>query len=208
MPASIMHPGNGWIEVICGSMYSGKTEELIRRLRLARIARKNVIVIKPTVDTRYSKSSVVSHNEQSIPCVTVKDSAEILRRLGDEDVIAVDEAQFFDEGIVAVCESLAREGRRVIVAGLDKDFRGKPFHPMPELMAVAEFVTKNMAICIQCGQPANFSQRLTLNDEQVLLGARDVYEARCRSCFIVPREEQLGLFVSEQTQTPSEESQR
>ncbi len=208
MPASIMHPGNGWIEVICGSMYSGKTEELIRRLRLARIARKEVIVFKPTVDTRYSKTEVVSHNDQSIPCVTVKSSDAILKRLGDENVVAIDEVQFFDAGIVAVCEKLAREGRRVIVAGLDKDFRGKPFPPMPDLMAVAEFVTKNMAICVVCGQPANFSQRLTLDDEQVLLGARDVYEARCRSCFVVPREEQLGLFVSQRTESPSEQSQR
>ncbi len=189
-----MRPESGWIEVICGSMYSGKTEELIRRLRLARIARKKVQIIKPAIDTRYSEADIVSHNEQSMRSVAVKQARMIPDHIGDAEVIGVDEAQFFDEELVPVCEELAREGRRVIVAGLDKDWKGEPFAPMPELMAVAEFVTKHHAICVVCGCPANFSQRKTLSREKVLLGAGDVYEARCRHCFQVPTEEQLRLF--------------
>lgn len=192
-----MKPDSGWIEVICGSMYSGKTEELIRRLRLARIARKRVVVFKPVLDKRYHERDIVSHNEQSHGGVPVDSADEILELVGDAQVVGVDEAQFFDGRLVEVCEALAREGRRVIVAGLDKDWMGAPFEPMPELMAVAEFVTKNHAICVICGNPANFSQRKTLSREKVLLGAQDVYEARCRQCFVVPDEEQLRLFGEE-----------
>ncbi len=189
-----MRPGSGWIEVICGSMYSGKTEELIRRLRLARIARKSVQVFKPELDTRYSSTGIVSHNEQSLGSLVVARARQITELAGDAEVIGVDEAQFFDDELVPVCEELARAGRRVVAAGLDKDWRGEPFGLMPRLMAVAEFVTKQHAICVICGNPANFSQRKTLAREQVLLGAGDVYEARCRHCFQVPSEEQLRLF--------------
>jgi thymidine kinase len=189
-----MRPGCGWIEVVCGSMYSGKTEELIRRLRLARIARKSVAVFKPELDTRYGAQRIVSHNEQSLAGLAVDRARRIPELAGDAQVVGIDEAQFFDAELPEVCEELAREGRRVIVAGLDKDWRGAPFGPMPALMAVAEFVTKQHAICVVCGNPANFSQRKTLSREQVLLGATDVYEARCRQCFTVPDEEQLRLF--------------
>lgn len=192
---NFMQPGAGWIEVICGSMYSGKTEELIRRIRLATIARKRVLVVKPEIDSRFSRDRVVSHNQSSLPSVAVKRARQILEVAGDTEVLGVDEAQFFDDELVAVCEELAREGRRVVVAGLDKDFRGRPFGPMPVIMAVAEFVTKQHAICVVCGNPANFSQRKTLSREQVLLGAGDVYEARCRTCFRVPSEEQLEIFA-------------
>jgi len=189
-----MMPGCGWIEVICGSMYSGKTEELIRRLRLARIARKRVQIFKPALDTRFSQIDIVSHNEQSLSSLAVAKARHIPELAGDADVIGVDEAQFFDAELVPVLEELARTGRRVVVAGLDKDWKGEPFGIMPRLMAVAEFVTKQHAICVVCGNPANFSQRKTLAREQVLLGAGDVYEARCRQCFQIPDEEQLRLF--------------
>jgi thymidine kinase len=192
---NFMQPGCGWIEVICGSMYSGKTEELIRRIRLATIARKRVLVVKPEIDSRYGRDRVVSHNQSSLPSIVVKRALQILDVVGDSEVLGVDEAQFFDDELVSVCERLAREGRRVVVAGLDKDFRGRPFGPMPVLMSVAEFVTKQHAICVICGNPANFSQRKTLSREQVLLGATDVYEARCRACFSVPGEEQLEIFA-------------
>jgi len=191
---NFMHPDSGWIEVICGSMYSGKTEELIRRMRLARIARKRVLVFKPAIDARFSREDIVSHNEQHLPSVVIRRASEIEERVGDAEVVGVDEAQFFDDELVDVCRRLADGGRRVIVAGLDMDYRGCPFPPIPELMAVAEFVTKNQAICVVCGSPANFSQRKTLDRERVLVGAGEVYEARCRKCFSVPREEQLGLF--------------
>ncbi|MCA9783796.1 MAG: thymidine kinase [Calditrichaeota bacterium] len=190
-----MQPGCGWIEVICGSMYSGKTEELIRRIRLATIARKKVLVVKPEIDSRYSRDRVVSHNQSSLPSVVIKRAIQIPEVCGDADVLGVDEAQFFDDELVAVCENLARAGTRVVVAGLDKDFRGRPFGPMPVLMSVAEYVTKQHAICVICGNPANFTQRKTLSREQVLLGAGDVYEARCRTCFTVPSEEQLEIFT-------------
>jgi thymidine kinase len=195
-----MRPGCGWIEVICGSMYSGKTEELIRRLRLARIARKGVQIFKPALDTRYSRIDIVSHNEQSLASLAVARARQISELVGNAEVVGVDEAQFFDAELVPVCEELARAGRRVVVAGLDKDWRGEPFGPMPRLMAVAEFVTKQHAICVVCGNPANFSQRKTLSREQVLLGAADLYEARCRQCFQVPDEEQLRLFDLEPEQ--------
>jgi thymidine kinase len=175
-------------------MYSGKTEELIRRLRLARIARKSVQIFKPAMDVRFSHLSIVSHNEQSLGSLPVSRARMIPDLAGDAEVIGVDEAQFFDDELVAVLEELARSGRRVVAAGLDKDWKGEPFGLMPRLMAVAEFVTKQHAICVVCGNPANFSQRKTLAKEQVLLGATDVYEARCRQCFQVPDEEQLRLF--------------
>ena len=173
----------GWIEVIAGSMFSGKTEELIRRLRRAEIARQKVEIFKPTIDTRYSTTEVVSHNENTIRSTAIDNSATILLLSGDVEVIGIDEAQFFDLGLVDVCNRLADMGIRVIVAGLDMDFRGKPFGPMPGLMASAEYVTKVHAICMRCGDVAQFSHRLSNADKLVLLGEKNEYEPLCRSCF-------------------------
>jgi thymidine kinase len=173
----------GWIEVVCGSMFSGKTEELIRRLKRARIARQRVEIYKPSTDTRYSEDEVVSHDETAIASTPVHTASQILLLVSDADVVGIDEGQFFDDELVNVCQQLARQGKRVIVAGLDQDYLGKPFDPMPKLMAVAEYVTKLHAVCVVCGTPANHSQRITANDEHVLLGARESYEPRCRQCF-------------------------
>lgn len=189
--------GTGWIEVVTGCMFSGKTEELIRRLNRARIARQRVVVFKPRVDVRYAEGEVVSHSSERVPCVPVGDAHEILRAVGDAEVVGVDEAQFFDANLVAVCEQLANEGRRVIVAGLDQDFRGVPFDPIPQLLAVAEYITKTLAVCTICGAPANRSQRLVRRDARVLLGAQDAYEARCRRHWepqaFEPQQESLPL---------------
>ena len=176
----------GWIEVICGSMFSGKSEELIRRLRRAIIAKQRVQVFKPGVDTR-SEAEIVSHSDMRLPSVTVASSAELLERLDHRtEVVGVDEAQFFDAGIVEVCQRVADQGKRVIVAGLDKDYRGAPFGPIPTLMAVAEDVTKTLAICVRCGSPANNTQRLVESAERVVVGSQGLYEARCRRCFEPP----------------------
>ena len=183
-PAFIAHNRQtGWIEVVCGSMFSGKTEELIRRLKRARFARQTVEIYKPAVDSRYSVSEVISHDENSIPSEVVDSAGQILLMVGKADVVGIDEAQFFDEDLVAVCQTLARDGRRVIVAGLDQDYMGRPFEPMPQIMAVAEYVTKLHAVCVVCGSPANHSQRIVADRSRVLLGATDVYEPRCRDCF-------------------------
>ncbi|MCL4482609.1 MAG: thymidine kinase [Bacteroidetes bacterium] len=173
----------GWIEVIVGSMFSGKTEELIRRLRRAEIAKQHVEIFKPTVDTRYSASEVVSHNENSIRSTAIDNSSTILLLSGNIDVIGIDEAQFFDENLVEVCNKLANMGIRVIVAGLDMDFRGEPFGPMPGLMACAEFVTKVHAVCMRCGHVAQFSHRLSDGGKIVMLGEKESYEPLCRECF-------------------------
>lgn len=173
-------PGAGWIEVITGCMFSGKTEELIRRLNRARIARQRVVVFKPTVDTRYADEEVVSHSDGRIPCLPVASAADIPRLVGEAKVVGVDEAQFFDRELVPVVNLLADEGLRVVVAGLDQDYRGLPFEPIPELLAVAEYITKTLAVCTVCGGPANRSQRIVHRDARVLLGAGDSYEARCR----------------------------
>ena len=173
----------GWIEVICGSMFSGKTEELIRRLRRARIARQHVEIFTPAIDSRYREEGVVSHDENYIPSTPIDAAAQILLLVGEADVIGIDEAQFFDLELVSVCQQLARAGRRVIVTGLDQDYRGQPFEPIPQLMAVAEYVTKLHAVCVVCGAPANHSQRLRAEDRRVLLGAKESYEPRCRRCF-------------------------
>ena len=175
--------GTGWIEVITGCMFSGKTEELIRRLTLATYARQDVLIFKPQIDTRYSETDVVSHRGLKVPAVVVDHVEEIWRQGKGRQVVAVDEVQFFGPGVVPVVESLANAGVRVIVAGLDQDFRGEPFEPIPTLMAIAEFVTKNLAICMKCGNPADRSQRLVASAERVLLGETDAYEARCRRCF-------------------------
>jgi thymidine kinase len=174
----------GWIEVICGSMFSGKTEELLRRLNRAFIARQNVEIFKPAIDTRYHEQNVVSHNANSIRSTPVQFANDILLLAGTSEVVGIDEAQFFDEQLVEVCQSLANSGKRVIVAGLDMDFSGKPFGPMPQLMAIAEYVTKVHAICIKCGDIANYSYRKTGGEKKVMLGEKDTYEARCRRCFV------------------------
>lgn len=178
------HLRTGWIEVICGSMFSGKTEELIRRLNRAVIARLHVTIFKPALDTRYHESNIVSHNANATPSVPVSSAHDILDRAGNCDVVGIDEAQFFDDKeIVEVCNRLANDGKRVIIAGLDMDFEGKPFGCMPQLMAIAEYVTKVHAICVVCGDIANYSYRLTPSREKVLLGETDSYEARCRRCY-------------------------
>jgi len=175
---------NGWIEVICGSMFSGKTEELIRRLRRSQIARQRVQIFKPAIDNRYDEADIVSHSEQRMESTPVRTAAGVLDRLADGvQVVGIDEAQFFEPALVDVCEQLANRGVRVIVAGLDQDYRGLPFAPIPELLAVAEYITKNLAICVRCGAPANRSQRIAQSDSQLLVGAGDAYEARCRHCF-------------------------
>ncbi len=174
----------GWIEVVCGSMFSGKTEELIRRVRLARIAKQKTVIFKPRVDDRYSEGQIVSHDDQRMDSVPIVHAEEILRRVDDDtNVVGIDEAQFFGMDLVAVCEKLANQGKRVIVAGLDQDYRGRPFEPIPSLLAVAEFITKNLAICVKCGNPANRSQRIGRSTERIVVGAAEAYEARCRHCF-------------------------
>ncbi|MGM9742875.1 MAG: thymidine kinase [Candidatus Cryptobacteroides sp.] len=174
---------NGCIEVICGSMFSGKTEELIRRLKRAQFANQKIEIFKPEVDTRYSDMDVVSHDLHSIPCTPVKDPARMLETSEDTQVIGIDEAQFFDDSLINVAQELANRGKRVIIAGLDTDFKGKPFGPIPALMAVAEDVQKVHAICVKCGNLANHSHRLTKSHKLVVLGEKDVYEPLCRQCY-------------------------
>ncbi|MBD3335445.1 MAG: thymidine kinase [Candidatus Eisenbacteria bacterium] len=183
----------GWIEVICGSMFSGKTEELIRRLRRAQIARQKVAIFKPVLDDRYSTSHLVSHNQAKIPSTAVRKAQEILELAGDADVLGIDEAQFFDNALVDVCEHLAARGRRVIVAGLDQDYLGQPFEPLPQLLAVAEYITKTLAICVVCGNPANRTQRVAGGSERIVVGATQLYEARCRRCHRLPGSEAARL---------------
>jgi thymidine kinase len=178
----------GWIEVVCGSMFSGKTEELIRRMNRAKIAKQKIEIYKPAIDTRYSEEEVVSHNENAILSTPVDSSQNILLLANDVEVVGIDEAQFFDDGLVDVCNILANRGIRVIVAGLDMDFSGKPFGPIPKIMATAEYVTKVHAICVKCGDLAHYSHRLSKNDKLVVLGETDVYEPLCRDCFIKEQE--------------------
>lgn len=173
----------GWIEVICGSMFSGKTEELIRRLKRAKIAQQKVEIFKPEVDVRYDEEAVVSHDENSIHSTPVPASANIPLLINDEQVIGIDEAQFFDMELVGVCNQLANQGIRVIVAGLDMDYTGKPFGPLPALMATAEYVTKVHAICVNCGDLANHSHRIAANKDLVMLGETESYVPLCRHCF-------------------------
>jgi thymidine kinase len=173
----------GWIEVVCGSMFSGKTEELIRRLNRAMIARQKVEIFKPAIDKRYHDHNIVSHSELSIRSTPVNTAEEILLFAGECTVVGIDEAQFFDSNITEVCNKLANSGKRVIVAGLDMDFQGVPFGAMPQLMAMAEFVTKVHAICVVCGEIAQYSYRKAPSQDKVLLGETDSYEARCRKCF-------------------------
>src|SRR5262249_13363003 len=175
----------GWIEVIAGSMFSGKSEELIRRLRRAKIARQKVQVFKPDIDSRFSDNHIVSHSEMRHESSTIRTAAEIRAKVeADTEVVGIDEGQFFDNDLVNVANELAHRGVRVIIAGLDQDYTGKPFEPMPQLLAVAEYITKTHAICMKCGQPANYSQRTFESEERVAVGASDKYEARCRRCFV------------------------
>lgn len=173
----------GWIEVICGSMFSGKTEELIRRLRRAKIANLNVEIFKPAIDVRYDDVKIVSHDTNSIMSTPVESASAILLRATNVDVVGIDEAQFFDKDIVEVCNQLASKGVRVIVAGLDMDYKGKPFGPMPYLLATADYITKLHAICVQCGDIASISYRKVADESQLLLGEKDLYEPRCRTCW-------------------------
>ena len=174
---------SGWIEVICGSMFSGKTEELIRRIRRAEIAKMNTIIFKPNIDNRYSSNHIVSHNQSKMESILVEDINEILENSTEMDVIGIDEAQFFSNELIPVCKKLAKDNKRVVVAGLDTDFKGIPFGPMPALMCESDFLDKLRAICVKCGNPASFSQRITKDSNQVLIGETDAYEARCRNCF-------------------------
>ena len=185
---TIIQHQSGWIEVVCGSMFSGKTEELIRRVRRAQIARQKVELFKPQIDTRYSREEIVSHDDQKLPSRVIKDATEIIPLSLEAQVVAIDEAQFYKKNLVKVCKTLANMGKRVIVAGLDTDFRGEPFSPIPELLAIAEYITKTHAICVVCGNPANFTQRTSKSRDQVVIGTSDIYEARCRNCYEPPQE--------------------
>ena len=180
----VRQPNQGWIEVIVGSMFSGKSEELIRRLRRAQIARQQVQIFKPVIDNRFADDHIVSHSDMRIKSQAVATSRMLLEKVADDaEVVGIDEGQFFDQGLPAVCGALANQGKRVIVAGLDQDYLGKPFEPMPQLLAIAEYITKTLAICMVCGAPANHTQRLVASSERVLVGAQGTYEARCRRCF-------------------------
>ena len=177
------HKRSGWIEVICGSMFSGKTEELIRRLKRAKIARQRVQIFKPIIDVRYSETEVVSHDENSIASIPLNTASQILLLCNDVDVVGIDEAQFFDSELASVCNKLADSGLRVIVAGLDMDYLGNPFGPIPSMLATAEYVTKVHAICMTCGKLAQYSHRIVQNENLVVLGEKDAYEPLCRKCF-------------------------
>jgi len=175
----------GWVEVIAGSMFSGKSEELIRRLRRAKIARQKVQVFKPDIDSRFSNNHIVSHSEMRHESANSRSASEVLAKVEpDTEVVGIDEGQFFDNDLVDVANELARRGVRVIIAGLDQDYMGRPWEPMPQLLAIAEYITKTHAICMKCGQPANYSQRTFQSEERVAVGASDKYEARCRNCFV------------------------
>jgi len=174
-------------------MFSGKTEELIRRVRRAHIARQKIELFKPEIDTRYSKNEIVSHDDQKLPSRVVKDANEMIPLSLEVQVVAIDEAQFYQKNLVKVCKTMANMGKRVIVAGLDTDYRGEPFSPIPDLLAIAEYITKTHAICVVCGNPANFTQRTTKSKDQVLIGASDIYEARCRNCYEPPNEKKNNM---------------
>jgi thymidine kinase len=194
----VMPQGAGWIEVICGPMFSGKSEELIRRIRRAQIARQTLQVFKPAIDDRYDSVRIVSHSKASVEAVPVRTSSDMARVIeADTRVVGIDEAQFFDAGIVDLCERLAHGGMRVIVAGLDQDYTGRPFEPMPQLLAKAEYVTKALAICTRCGAPAGRSQRLVAAGPRIVVGAAESYEARCRRCHTAYVEQTTGDLFPE-----------
>ncbi len=183
---NVLKQHTGWIEVICGSMFSGKTEELIRRMRRSIIARQKVELFKPKIDTRFSDIEIVSHDMQKIPSRSITKPKQILTFALEAQVVGIDEAQFFDRSLIKVCQTLANMGKRVIIAGLDQDYRGVPFEPIPELLAIAEYITKTHAICVICGNPANHTQRTSKQKDQVVVGAGEFYEARCRNCYEPP----------------------
>ena len=189
MTPNLMFKKQGWIEVICGCMFSGKTEELIRRVRTALIAKQKVQLFNSKLDTRYGICSIISTNQNKVDAACVKNSSEILPLIEkDTQVIAIDEVNFFDKGIVEVCEKLANMGKRVIVAGLDTDYRAEPFEVTAALLAKAEYVTKNLAVCTKCGNPASFTQRMTKDTRRSVVGTTDAYQARCRRCYRKPKE--------------------
>lgn len=188
---NVLTEKQGWIEVVCGSMYSGKSEELIRRLKRARIAKLKVEIFKPVVDTRYFKEYIVSHDQNKLEAHLIDDPKDILRLAKDADVIGIDEAQFLGEELVAIVNQLAIAGKRVVLAGLDMDYLGRPFHPMPELLSIAESITKLHAICSQCGNPALYSYRTSEEESLIAIGSADKYEARCRNHFILSSEKEL-----------------
>lgn len=193
----------GWIEVICGGMFSGKTEELIRRARRALIAGQNVVIVKPAIDVRYQKDHVVSHNATALPSVIAETADQIILLTGNADVVCIDEAQFFDNRLVEVANTLANDGKRVICAGLDMDYLGRPFEPMPQLLAIAEYVTKLHAICAESGMIAHYSQRIVENSDRVLVGESDSYEPRARHCFRPPIDTRKGKPIKPFTQQTS-----
>jgi thymidine kinase len=199
-------PNSGWIEAICGPMFSGKSEELIRRLRRTEIARRRVQVFKPLVDTRYSNDEIVTHGDVRMPCESVRCARDVLARVYPEtEVVGIDESNFFGPVLVEVADRLANLGKQVIIAGLDTDFRGRPFPPMPELLAIAESFTKMLAVCTRCGAPAKHSQRLLESQELIVVGASGAYEARCRRCFQpdAPRQEALEFVSGPPNETSS-----
>lgn len=189
---TILRSNIGWIEVICGGMFSGKTEELIRRARRAQIAGQRVVIVKPDIDKRYHEEMVVSHNKVALPGIVASTADQIVLMTGNAEVVCIDEAQFFDNRLIDVANTLANDGKRVIIAGLDMDYLGKPFEPMPQLLAIAEHVTKLHAICAESGHIANFSQRVTQNKDRILVGEKDAYEPRARHCFRPPADVRKG----------------
>ena len=182
-PKIYSNVSSGSVEVICGSMFSGKTQELIRRLKRLKVAKKNFIVFKPAIDIRYKKNKIVSHNQDSINATVVNNIAEMKSLISDEDVIAIDEAQFFDETLISLCNDLANKGKRVIISGLDMDYLGFPFGIMPSLMAISDSITKLHAICSDCGDTANYSYRKSIDQDRIVIGEKDEYKALCRVCF-------------------------
>ncbi|MDX1638354.1 MAG: thymidine kinase [Balneolaceae bacterium] len=204
---SIIPKNVGWIEVICGGMFSGKTAELIRRAKRAHIAGQNVIVVKPAVDNRYSDREIVSHDESALPGLVVDTADQIVLLTGESDVICIDETQFFDNRIIQVSNTLANDGKRVIVAGLDMDYEGRPFEPMPQLLAIAEYVTKLHAICSESGVMAHYSQRIVESEDRLLVGETDVYEPRARHCFRPPVDKRRGKPIRPLAPEPGQEPQ-
>lgn len=199
----------GWIEVICGGMFSGKTEELIRRAKRAHIAGQKVVVVKPKLDNRYDDEDVVSHNENTLPGLVVDTADQIVLLTGEAQVVCIDEAQFFDKQLMNVTNTLANDGKRVIVAGLDMDFEGRPFEPMPQMLAIAEYVTKLHAVCAESGTMAHYSQRVVENNDRVLVGEADAYEPRARHCYRPPVDKRRGHPITplKKQETPKEEQE-
>ncbi|MDZ7714942.1 MAG: thymidine kinase [Balneolaceae bacterium] len=198
----------GWIEVICGGMFSGKTEELIRRAKRAHIAGQNVVIVKPAIDNRYSEDEIVSHNENALPSIIVDTADQIVLLTANARVVCIDEVQFFDNRVIEVANTLANDGKRVITAGLDMDFEGNPFEPMPQLLAIAEYVTKLHAICAESGMMAHYSQRVVENKDRVLVGENEAYEPRSRQCFRPPVDKRRGKPVEPLTKPETDNNNK